>query len=350
MPVNYADGAIVFEGTAGLIRRSGDKTEFALFHGTRIGVEGIEFRTKDTELGIGGTVVQGKATRGRYSAPAVTSVTIAMTATTDKTRFYIDGEAQTAQEAKGEWSVALPAGNHDWELTGALPVPLAPRIARTENFAGGARVVVEPVASANRYRLEVSKDHGATWTAISVQDQPVIEVNGLVNGQKVHVRAVAMNALHESLPGPEYPIYETNQSPLPPDGVHVDLAEGAATISWGEVLGVREYRLYVRRKGEKAFRPLNHGLERNFVDKRAGIKACDEIPGRSDGATPAEIFEYVIAAVNGNGEGARSRSADTDPRSWRNWDPRPGERFRRVYSYPNDMDPAPGEMARYYPE
>ena len=67
-------------------------------------------------------------------------------------------------------------------------------------------------------------------------------------------------------------------------------------------------------------------------------------------ALSADIFEYRIAAVNGNGEGAPSRTADTDPASWRNWDPRPGERFRRVYSYPPDSPQLPGAMPRFYPD
>jgi hypothetical protein len=211
-------------------------------------------------------------------------------------------------------------------------------------------VILEPVASADKYRFELSKDCGATWTAIHIENQPQVNVGGLDNGQKVHVRAVALNDLHESAPGPEYPIYATNLPPQPPDGLHVDLADGAAAIGWGEVLGVQEYRLYARRKGEKTFRLLHRGLERTFVDKRATIRACHEVPGQPPSAMQTEIFEYAVAAVNGNGEGPVSRTADTDPASWRNWDPRPGERFRRVYSYANDSSPAPDEEARHYPE
>jgi len=58
-----------------------------------------------------------------------------------------------------------------------------------------------------------------------------------------------------------------------------------------------------------------------------------------------------VAAVNGDGEGPRSRMADTDPASWRNWDPKPGEPFRRAYSE-HSVSTSPGvatERSLYYP-
>jgi hypothetical protein len=148
---------------------------------------------------------------------------------------------------------------------------------------------------------------------VAVQTQQEIELDGLSNGRKVHIRAVALNALHESAPGPEYPIYITNQSPPAPDGLHVDLAKGAATITWGEVLGVSEYRLYTRARWEKDFHLLYKGGTRIYVHKRPEILACSAIPDVSLRASIPSIFEYAIVAVNGNDEGAMSSTADTDP-------------------------------------
>jgi hypothetical protein len=349
-PVRFSDGTTVFEGTAGLIRTASGKTEFALFHGTLIGVSGITFSVEDTDLGVGGSIVAGQAPSGEYHAPRPSSVRIAMASLSDKTTFYVDGEARTARRESGTLVIDLLAGSHHWELTDTLPVPIAPHVVRTENNAGGARVVIAPVASATQYRLELSQDNGATWSKISMQNQPQIELSGISDGQKVHVRAVALNSMHESPPGPEYPVYVTNQAPIYPDGLHVDLTGGAATVTWGEVLGTSEYRLYVRSKGEKEFRPLYRGRDRVFVDKRTDIEACNPIPGKSIRAMHGEIFEYAIAAANGNGESAMSRIADTDPASWRNWDPRPGERFRRVYNYAPGSPPSATEFPRYYPE
>ena len=229
-----------------------------------------------------------------------------------------------------------------------MPVPIAPSILRTENRAGVARVVVASVAAATSYRLELSKDNGVTWSNVASQSEPAIEVSGLTNGEKVHVRAVALNSIHESLPGPEYPLYVTSDPPPPPDGLQCELRTGSATISWGEVLGVTEYRLSARLAGKNEFRLLYRGMERSFEDRRSGIQSSNAFPETS-AAAAADLIEYCVTAVNGNGEGARSRMADTNPASWRNWDPRPGEGFRRVYAFPPDSPPSPGSPPRYYP-
>lgn len=341
---------MIFEGTAGMIRSAKDRIEFALFHGTRIGVPGITVSTEDADLGIGGSIVAGQSPCGEYYASQASSVTITLPSLSEKSVLYVNGEARTAQRVSGALVVELPAGSHHWEVTDELPVPVAPYVLRTENVSGGARVVVAQVASATQYRFELSKDNGATWTTIRVENQPRIEVSGLDNGQKVHVRAVALNSMHESLPGPEYPLYVTDHAPPAPDGVRVELADGSATITWGEILGASEYRLYARTSSEKDLHVLYRGLDRIFVDRRAGIKACHEIPGPSASTASAEIVEYRVSAVNGNGESVMSRSADTDTASWRNWDPRPGEGFRRVYSYSPDSPPSSSPFPRYYPE
>ena len=244
----------------------------------------------------------------------------------------------------------LEAGRHHWELTDALPVPNAPRILRTENIAGGARVIVEPVAAATQYQLELSRDGGTTWTKVELQSGPGLAVGGLHDGEKVHVRALALNELHSSAPGAEYPIYATNQPPPPPDGLRVGLTDGAATITWGEILGASEYRLYARLRTEGESRLLYRGMDRSHIDRRHFIRACNSIPGQSAGGAKETVIEYCVTAVNGNGESTRSYPADTDPTSWRNWDPRPGERFRRVTSFANDSPPSTSEWPRYYPE
>lgn len=346
--IHFKDGETCFDGSAGLIRRTPQATEFALFHGTRIGAGGFVFTTTDTDLGIGGTVTPGKPVRGVYFAPKPTTVTISVPSSA-ALRFHIDGEAQPAHAAQSAMTITLPAGRHEWELTDGLPVPIAPRILRTENFSGGAQVMIGAVAAAAQYRVEMSRDNGLTWSRMGAAGKPSIEVHGLTDGEKIHLRAVALNAGQESAPGAEYPLYVSADPPLPPDGVRVELADGSATISWGEVLGVTEYRLYARTKEQKAFQVIYRGLDRSYVDRRAGIRACDEIPAQANQRSNAVIVEYCVAAVNGNGEGAKSRIANTDPACWRNWDPRPGEPFRRVYSFAPGS-PASANSPRYYPE
>ena len=208
--------------------------------------------------------------------------------------------------------------------------------------------MIASVASASHYRLELSKDNGVTWSNIASQSEPAVEVSGLLNGKKVHVRAVALNSIHESLPGPEYPLYVTSDPPPPPDGLRCELLAGSATISWGEVLGVTEYRLYARLAGEGEFHLLYRGMDRIYEDRRPGIQPAKAFPD-TPAALSAGLIEYCVTAVNGNGEGARSRMVDTNPASWRNWDPRAGEAFRRVYAFPSDSPPHPGSEPRYYP-
>jgi hypothetical protein len=332
-PVEFADGATVFDGTAGLIRTSKDSAEFALFHGTRIGVAGLVFTTADTELGIAGRVAQGQAASGEYYALKASSVSVALlTPVAENLRFFVDGAEQTATWQQNHLTVELAEGHHHWELTDKLPTPIAPLIARTENHAGGARVIAAAVAAATQYRFESSKDSGATWSTIGMQNSPEIELTGLSDREKVHVRAVALNAEQVSAPGPEYPVYGTKDVPPPPDGLRVELAEGSARICWGELLGVSEYQLYARTESDKQFRLLYRGLERSYQDKRAVIHAALPCPVDAGEKAPPDLVQYCVTAVNGNGESGRTPTADTNPGSWRNWDPKPGETFRRDFA------------------
>ena len=262
----------------------------------------------------------------------------------------MDGEARTARRASGVLWVDLPAGRHHWELTGSLPVPSAPVIVRTEDFAGGGRVVIDPVASATRYRLGLSRDGGTSWTEVLTGTIDQLSVTGLRDGEKVHVRVTALNDEHASEPGPGYPLYVSKEAPAAPDGLRVALSEGAAALSWGEILGASAYRLYVRHRSDKGATLLYQGTERSYLDRRAGIRGPASVPSSTPVVGEPPLAEYWVTALNGNGESPRSRVADTDPASWRNWDPKPGERFRRVTRFEQGSQPSPGGEPRYYPD
>ena len=348
-PVVYDQDGHRFDGTAGWIRTTSTQTELALFHGTRIGVPGLTLVTEDTDLGFSARIADRSPLSGQYFAPKASRVRLILPGLKERAVFYIDGSPCTSRRESGALWIELAAGSHHWELTEALPVPMAPRILRTENRSGGARVIIESVASASAYRLELSRDGGGQWESgtESIGGEPI--VTGLRDGEKVHVRAVALNTEQTSQPGVEYPIYATSEPPQPPDGVRVDLAPGVARVHWGEVLGVTEYRLYGRSRSEKTFQLLSRGLNRFHLDRRPQIRGCDETPAATPARAMVPVFEYVVTAVNGNGEGPQSRPADTDPASWRNWDPKPGEPFRRVTSFAADS-PAPIDgIERYYP-
>jgi hypothetical protein len=348
-PIHFSEAGCTFSGTSGLIRTRKDKIEFALFHGTKISAGGITFTTADTDLGIGGAIAAGQLCSGEFFALHPTSLTITADSLSEKTTFYIDAASTTAGREANALTIQLPAGQHSWELTDTLPVPIAPHVLQTENHSGGARVFVTPVAAASQYRVELSKDAGATWSLLATQSTPTSDVTGLPNGQKVHIRAVAINSLHESAPGDEYPLYITNQPPPPPDGLRVALFDGSATLTWGQILGVTEYRLYTRAPGERTFRTLYRGLDRTYVDKHASIRPPVQIPGEPAGTVDHDLIEYYVTAVNANGESPRSAAADTNNASWINWNPRPGEPFRREWNFPSDQPPSPDEWPRYYP-
>ena len=167
----------------------------------------------------------------------------------------------------------------------------------------------------------------------------------------MHVRAVAVNPEHESSPADEYPLYVTGDVPSSPDGLKVRLGEGEATLSWGKVLGTSEYRLYRREKGAAAFKEVYRGTKRSYLDTEANVVEAYEDPEQPlppAGERDFTLYEYVVTAVNGNGESAKSVPVTTNPSSWLNWDPRSGERYRRRYStQPNWIDS--GDVTTYYP-
>ncbi len=351
-PVQFNEGSTSFSGTAGVIRRKSNQAEFALFHGTHIAVEGIAFTTTGTDIGIGGTIVPNQPPRGIYYAPRPGSVRITLPATSEKMAFYIDGAAQIVRSEAGALVVHLEQGRHCWELTDGLPIPVAPRIVRTENHATGARAVIGSVPAASQYRLELSKNNGATWTSTAFTSEPSADINGLDEDEKVHIRAVAINAEHESEPGPEYPLYVSKEPPPPPDGLHVELANGSTYLTWGEVLGVAEYRLYARRAPSQEFHLIYRGLDRAYTDRDPIMRGPLAQPEKPETTQLPNLVEYCISSVNANGEGPQSRIENTDPGSWRNWDPMPGEHFRRVF---RDMSPSaslrvPTKWPRYYPQ
>lgn len=307
------------------------------------------FTTDDMDLGIGGVLDADGSLRGRLDAQRAATVQIDLGSLVTQTEFYMDGVKSEAHRQGSVVTVEVGRGQFLWELTAKTPLPAPTSIVRTEAMDGAARIFLRPSAAATSYRVELSRDDGATWGKALDAAQTTCVLTGLTNGIKVHVRAIAANSRGDSGACAEYSVYVTHEAPMPPDGMHMELAEGAATVGWGEVLGVTEYRLYGRAAGESEFRVLYRGLERSFTDRRPGIRPCDAVPGRMP-AKGAVYGTYYVTACNGNGESRPSRTVDTDPSSWRNWDPKPGERFRRVYSFDPESPPSTSEFARYYPE
>jgi hypothetical protein len=332
----HFDGAGVrFRGRSGVVRQRHDgAVELALFEGTSAGAGPVTLFVDGPELGA--SLVAGKdgECRGKYFGRQGGAMALELADPPPSgAKFYIDGAPVPTNLAGARATAQVPAGEHRWQFTAKIPAPMAPRILRTVNRAGGARIFVEKVAGAERYRFEVSRDREATWTTAG-ETSGDLELTGLPNGAKVHVRAMAVNGAVESPPGRAYPIYVSEEPPPPPDGLRTELAGGKVRISWGEVLGAGEYRLYRRRRGTNDFARVFGGLGHEFHDP-----------------APDGICEYAVAAVNGNGEGPRSPVVDSDPSSWRNWEPCADLRFKRrsAYDLPPYVD-ASLTPPEHYPE
>jgi hypothetical protein len=317
-----ADG-VVFSGTAGVVRHCDNGTkEMAIFQGSQIGADGLTLSVPEAdEVGLSAVFAKPTAIVGQFYAPHGPS---RLTISPADSVIYIDGEKQpTVAEGNG-FTVALPAGRHHWELTAGRPRPMSPVIVRTENITGGAEVFFAPVAGAESYRLEVSRDGGRTWESKIDSSRSPILIDGLRNQTKVHVRLIAINAEHQSEASDEYPVYVTDQPPASPEGLGLTLGTNRADASWGQLLGVKEYRLYRRVRGQSVdgWKVVYAGLDHSHVDSDAsGVVPAAVLPGGDETPPPPMIYEYAVTAVNGNGESPKSDLANTDPTSWRNWWP-----------------------------
>ena len=347
--INYSDSQVSFTGAAGLIRVTKESTYFALFHGKKLKVSNLTFSTTDTDLGISGTLTLNSVC-GKCYAPKSSEFTLSCSPTSNETHFYLDGVSQGIVSKDKPLTVILTPGEHSWELSTDLPTPLAPDIIRTENFSTGGRIFINPSAGSTRYTLQVSTDNARTWKNYAAQSGTVFNLSGLTNETKVHVRSIASNCSKQSEPGPEYPLYVTSKPPHAPEGLHVKLSEGQAELTWGQILGAKEYRLYGRVNPDRDFKLIYQGPKCSVVDKRTFIKACNAQPSPTSSIIPDGVIEYCVTSVTDNAESKASRIASTDPTSWRNWDPKPNEPFRRVNNISEDYMKPSTETTSYYPQ
>ncbi len=350
-PVRFQDGDTVFEGRAGLVRqRANGDTILSIFDGSRISSRGVTLEPT-AGLAVSATFRDGSAITGRFASLTGGTLTLTSAKAAGSARIYIDGAPIVATS-----KMTVPPGKHSWELTIDPPQPPSPRIMRTVNRSEESEVFFALAGGATRYRAQISRDNGATWTDASETVASPIRLTGLRNGAKIHVRMIAFNEQKSSAPGPEYPIYVTKDMPDHPDGLRLRLAKDRVDLDWGEVLGAGEYRLYRRAVGSNEFALVYHGLATSFQDRAPGVIPAYDEPGMAADAArvaqPVRLYEYIVSAVNGNGEGDRCTPVDTSPSSWRNWDPKPNEPFRRRFTYNTtnylhvgEEEPGP----KYYP-
>jgi len=337
-PVEVNDTGLVFSGTAGFIReREAGQEEWALFHGTRIGNTDLQISTSNPDTGISAVYSSKNEINGQYDSREMSQIGFQWSGMIPSgVRFYLDGIPQPVTAEGQKMIIRIPAGKHIWNLTEGLPDLLRPDIDYTQNEKGEVLLGIHPVPGSTGYRFEYSTDVGKSWTKLKQQSSVSLKVSPREVEPKGYIRVFALNNVHESEASVIYPVYFTKERPHYPDGLKLDIKPVEIRLTWGKVLGCREYKLYRREKGSKKFHLIYRGKEPFFTDRL-------EMPGM--------ICEYAVSAVNGNGESFLSHVADNDSSDWLNFDPRSGEPFRRTASqFDVDNDHSGSPVLFYYPE
>ncbi|MDD4922454.1 MAG: hypothetical protein PHS30_08265, partial [Bacteroidales bacterium] len=336
-PIKANDKGFVFEGTAGLIRqRDAVKQEWALFHGTRIGNETFEIQTSNADAGISAVYSDKRNINGQYASPVAAAFIFQWSQVIpDHVQFYLDGVIYPMKSEKNQIQVHFPAGKHIWSLTSGLPNLPRPEFDFTRNEKGKVFLSVIPVPGASRYRFDYSTKGDSEWKKLKEQVSGSLLIKPFANENKGYVRVMALNDEHESEASVVYPVYFTSEKPHFPDGLKWGTEKEKVNLTWGKVLGCTEYKLFRRVKGSEKFQLIYRGKKTRFNDLTP---------------VPKVIYEYAVTAVNGNGESQLSGQVDNDPASWLNFDPVPGEPFRRVSSSWSGVDNSGERPGIYYPE
>ena len=351
----------VFAGRAGVIREFTDgRRELALFKGDRIGTRELQLAVDNPNLGVSAAFKTPSEVAGEFSSRAGGKLTLTLPlAVANAVRLFVNGTSveQTSRlcpEYKqtpitsgapvsrlgSSFTIVaqLPRGEGYWQLTTGPAVPLAPEITHTVARTDGAAVFFTAVPSASSYRIESSHDGGVTWTAAGTSKTNEFVLGGIAPPEKVHLRVIALNGESPSLSCMDYPVAVTGKPAGPPEGLRLGLARDEATARWGAVLGAKEYVLYRRKAGQLDWKEIFRGADCLYHDRVEGIVPAARDPGlqadaeRQPKAEPV-VYEYAVSAVDGVGESDKSKTANTDPTSWRNWYPDTQLQFKRRSAY-----------------
>ncbi|HWZ14734.1 MAG TPA: hypothetical protein VNW95_05800 [Mucilaginibacter sp.] len=317
--VNYKNNGLTFTGTAGIIKQFADKTyAAALFEGTAIGIPALTIQiNSDNKAGVSiETTTIGF--KGKFQGARASTLKLFFSQK-PKTKdvFYIDGQPTEKElAADGSFEITFTAGKHNWQYSSIGVVPQPAQIENTVVISHGVNVKWQPVAGATAYLVQISKDGGSNWADASANLAVTnATITNLTNDSKVHVRVIAKGLGGQGEPSNDYPVYVTDKVPHAPEGILVNPNGPRVKITWGQILGAAEYKLYRRERNAKpqSYIMIYSGGNHSFMDNKQTSK----------------IFEYVVTAINGNGESLKSVMSDSDPSSFLNWEPIPGEGFRR---------------------
>ena len=330
----------VFSGRAGVIRQFKDaRTELNLFSGERIGTATLQLAVDNPSLGVSAAFKTTTDVLGQYFSRTGGKLIVTLPGGIPQgAQLFVNGASANATAAEKSLTVQLPPGEGRWQLTSGPVTPMAPGIAHSVARADGATIFYLPTANATGYRIESSQDGGTTWTNAGTSKTAEFTIKGIKAPGKVHLRVIALNGAVESLPGRDYPVYVTGKPAGPPEGLRFELTTNEATAFWGEVLGAKEYVLYRKKVGEKTWKVIHRGAERSYRDQAKGVVPATREPGLESNASvqPAAklvIYEYAVACIDGIGESEKSLVSNTDPGSWRNWNPAVPLHYKRRSAY-----------------
>ena len=336
-----------FAGTAGVARRMNDGSiHLALFRGEEISYGKVSMKiAAEKECAVAVKFDSPVHASGKFSNYGKALLEISGVRGGS---FYIDGEAAVMSGEK----LILPEGIHTIEYTGGVPVPMPSEIASTEHVRKGAEVHLRKPSSVVETVVEISEDGGLSWKEAGRTTDDIFVLSGLPKG-KYHVRAVSVNDDVRALSAPEYPVYVDSKAPHYPEGLTLKLSDGCAELSWGQVLGVRTYRVYKKAFGSDRYDLLYEGQSNDLTDQDSSIRKYAAYP--DDMAISSresdKFVSYYVTAVNGRGESDPSPSITADPKSWALWYPDTELKFKRrsafwmpPYVSPDMVPP------KYYPD
>jgi len=335
LTVNVNEDNITFEGTSGFVRMKPAHKELAIFHGSRIGVDGFEIKPQSEKAGLSAIMLNNENVKGQYYCMEETAVSFKWkNGLPARLNIYVDGVKQKPVVQGDEMCINFPAGKHIWNITKGLPDLPRPQIKYTIHKNNDAEVEVYPVPGAKNYRFEysINADENPVWK--KEQSQRKLTIKPQKNEKKGYVRITALNDEHTSLPSVIYPVYFTQEKPHFPDGLKVIPEDDHVRLSWGKVLGCKDYKVY-KKEDDNSFRLIYSGANNTFSDHRY---------------KKGDVYEYVVSAVNGNGESKMSLPVTTDLNSWLHFTPKKGERFRRVVTKEDPVDNEGNKTSSYYPE
>jgi hypothetical protein len=323
-PVHVDEPGMIFSGLAGFMRKKENGTnELAIFKGSRIGDENIVIETFNPEAGISAIIENPEHIHGLYYSQGEGSQ---LTFRWRKNKpagisFYLNGIKQTVTDAEDGIIINIPAGRHIWNI-GSFPSLPRPEIKFTRNNKGRVLLGIHPIDGAGKYRFEYSSNTGKTaadihWHLLKEQSGNSLWIKSQGNETKGFVRVIAMNDEYISNTSVISPVYFTREKPDFPDGLKLDIiSKNEVALSWGKVLGCDQYKLYRRPLGAN--------------DKYSLIYQGDGNQFRDNTLRNSRLYEYAVSSVNENGEGERCYAVNNDPDNWLNFDPMPGEPFRRT--------------------